>query len=223
MTQNRSRQSPELFCQYDSIIAYPVIGLLADQCGNHEAKRRPTPVRTLPQRQCNLSWMSFWEQQDWSHQRRPTGSLLPLPLHSTDRKISDWSVLSWNLPLAPASQLFIITLLLLLLGLSFIHVFLFRYQVEMWNKSLWILKKSHGQSALSQFPFENQVSWIMSAEAHNELIPFNLSMAKYYLYHPGFVHGKEKSINNNINKKKKILKAVRNHNPGKKKKIRGAK
>lgn len=43
-------------------------------------------------------------------------------------------------------------------------------------------------------------------------------MAKYYFNHPYFVHEKEKSINNNNNNnKKQILKAVSNHNPGKKK------
>lgn len=41
-----------------------------------------------------------------------------------------------------------------------------------------------------------------------------LSKANHYFNHPDFVHKKEKSINK---KKNQILKAVSNHNPGKRK------
>lgn len=45
-----------------------------------------------------------------------------------------------------------------------------------------------------------------------------MSWANYYFNHPDFVHKKEKSINSKkIKIKKQILKAVSNHNPGKRK------
>lgn len=144
----------------------------------------------------------FRRQQDWSHHWRPTGSLLPLLLCSANGNESDWSTFSLPLPLIPGIWLFNTVY-----GTCFHSCFVFTERNDEINKLMV------GQS------------W---ANFHLKTMYLNRCLSKWHNYVPFYLHvlGKllfSTILNLSIRKKnpstakKKILKAVSNHNPGKRK------